>query len=415
MDWEKTTVLASQTNTNKNFNKNKNRNMENFNFCIDTNIMFGKEQIQNLPAAVSKYGRRALLTYGSGSIKKTGLYDIVRELLKDCELFELSGIAPNPKADSVRNGVKICREHNIDVILAVGGGSVIDCSKAIAAATHYDGDAWEMIASKAPIEKAVPIITVLTLAATGSEANAGAVISNPETNEKLAFGAPVLMPKASIMDPTYTFTVPANQTAAGCADIMSHLMEQYFVPKGSFMGDMLVESVMKTIIKYARTAMDEPDNYEARAQILWGGSIGDNATLCNGNRLVAFGVHCIEHELSAYYDLTHGVGLAILTPNWMRYVLQKAPEVTMTRFAHFGKAVWGIDCTDENTLAEQAIAVTANFFKSLDIPVTLTEVGIDSTHFEKMSAHAAVQDGNLSHAWVPLAKEDVTAILKMSL
>jgi alcohol dehydrogenase YqhD (iron-dependent ADH family) len=291
---------------------------------------------------------------------------------------------------------------------------VIDCSKAIAAAVYYEGDAWEMIVSRAPIEKAVPIVTVLTLAATGSEADAGAVVSNPETNEKLALGSPVLMPKASIMDPTYTFTVPANQTAAGCADIMSHLMEQYFVPKGTYMGDLLVESVMKTIIKYARAAMDEPDNYEARAQIMWGSSIGDNATLCNGNRLAAFAVHGIEHELSAYYDLTHGVGLAILTPRWMCYVLQKAPEVTKARFAHFGKAVWDVEGTDDQMLAEQAIEATANFFKSLDIPMSLTEVGIDDIHFEKMAAHV-VQSGRVSHAWVPLAKDDVIEILKMSL
>jgi alcohol dehydrogenase YqhD (iron-dependent ADH family) len=388
--------------------------MENFNFCISTKMLFGREQIQNLPALLSAYGKRVLLAYGGGSIKKMGLYGTIKELLKDFEVFELSGIAPNPKVDSVRNGVKLCREHDIDVILAAGGGSVIDCSKAIAAGTYYDGDAWDMITSRAPIEKAVPIVTVLTLAAAGSEADAGAVISNPETNEKLVLGAPALMPKASIMDPTYTFTVPANQTAAGCADIMSHLMEQYFVPKGSYMGDMLVESVMKTIIKYARTAMDEPDNYEARAQIMWGSSIGDNATLCNGNQLAAFSCHAIEHELSAFYDLTHGIGLAIITPHWMRHVLKKAPETTTARFAHFAKAVWCKEGTDDKTLAEQAIEATANFFKSLDIPMTLTEVGIDDTHFEKMGAHA-VQTGGLSHAWVPLEKEDVVEILKMSL
>lgn len=195
--------------------------MENFQFCIPTDIQFGKDQIENLPSIIEKFGKKVLLTYGGGSIRKTGLYDKVKELLQGCELYELSGIAPNPKVDSVREGVKLCREQEIDVILAVGGGSVIDCSKAIAGAAYYDGDAWDMIASHAEITKAIPIVTVLTLAATGSEADAGAVISNPETNEKLALNSPLIFPAVSIMDPTYTFTVPANQTAAGSIDILS--------------------------------------------------------------------------------------------------------------------------------------------------------------------------------------------------
>ena len=226
--------------------------MENFQICISTNILFGKDQIQNLSQTISGFGNRVLLCYGGGSIKRMGLYDTITELLADCEIFELGGIAPNPKIESVREGVKLCREQKIDVILAAGGGSVIDCAKAIAAAVYYDGDAWEMIASHAPIEKAVPIVTVLTLAATGSEADSGAVISNTETNEKLSLFSPHIMPKVSILDPTYTFTVPASQTAAGCADILSHLMEQYFSFKTTYMGDLLVESVMKTIIRRPR-------------------------------------------------------------------------------------------------------------------------------------------------------------------
>ena len=341
-----------------------------------------------------------------------GLYDKVKSLLQDCEVYELSGIAPNPKIDSVREGVKLCREHNIDVILAVGGGSVIDCSKAIAAAYYYEGDAWEMIAEGKPIEKALPIVTVLTLSATGSEADAGAVISNPQTNEKLSLNSPALMPKVSIMDPTYTFTVPANQTAAGCADIMSHLMEQYFVPASTYMGDLLVEAVMKTIIKYAPVAVNEPDNYEARAQIMWGSSIGDNATLCCGNQLAAFGVHGMEHELSAHYDITHGVGLAILTPAWMRHVMKKAPEVTIPRFAHFAKAVWGIEGEDENALAYQAVEALQNFFKSLNIPSKLSQVGIaDGSKFEEMAEHAVRKEG-LEYAWIPLNREDVVEIFE---
>lgn len=388
--------------------------MENFNFCIGVDILFGKDQVENLPSSIAPYGKKVLLCYGGGSIKKIGLYDKIKSLLSEFEIYELSGIEPNPKVDSVREGVKICREREIEVILAVGGGSVIDCSKAIAAAVYYDGDPWDMIALRSPIEKALPIVTVLTLAATGSEADSGAVISNPITNEKLSLGAPVLMPKVSIMDPTYTFTVPAKQTAAGCADIMSHLMEQYFVSESTYMGDLLVEAVMKTVIKYAPVAIKEPDNYEARAQLMWGSSIGDNATLCCGNKLAVFGVHGMEHELSAHYDLTHGVGLAILTPNWMRYVLEKAPDVVRPRFAHFAKAVWGIEGTDEAVLAEKAVAAVADFFKSLGIPMTLTEVEIDDSKFDEMAEHAVHAEG-LEYAWVPLNRDDMVNILKNSL
>lgn len=388
--------------------------MENFNFCVGVNVLFGKDQVENLPLLLEPYGKKVLLCYGGGSIKKIGLYDKVRELLKGYEVCELSGIAPNPRIDSVREGVRLCREHGIEVILPVGGGSVIDCAKAIAAAFYYDGDAWGMIALQKPIERALPIVTVLTLAATGSEADNGAVISNPETNEKLGLGAPALMPKASIMDPTYTFTVPAHQTAAGCADIMSHLMEQYFVPASTYMGDLLVESVMKTIIKYAPIAIKEPDNYEARAQIMWGSSIGDNATLCNGNMLAVFGVHGMEHELSAHYDLTHGVGLGILTPAWMKHVMKKAPEMVVPRFAHFAKAVWGLDGEEDSVLAEKAIEATERFFRELNLPGTLTEVGIDASKFAEMAEHAERTSG-LEYAWVPLTAEDVTAIFELCL
>lgn len=385
--------------------------MENFQFSIPTDIHFGKDQIENLPALIRPFGKRVLLAYGSQSIKRTGLYDKVKQLLADCEIYEVSGIAPNPRVDSVRAGVHLCREHQIDVILAVGGGSVIDCAKAIASAVFYNGDAWEMIATHAKITEALPIITVLTLAATGSEANPGAVISNPETNEKLGLFNPLLFPAVSIMDPAYTFTVPASQTAAGSIDILSHLMEQYFVPASTYLGDLLVESVMKTVIHYAPVAIREPDNYEARAQLMWAGAIADNATLCNGNQLSAFSCHGIEHELSAYYDVTHGVGLAIVTPRWMRYILS---DVTAPRLAHFGRAVWGLEGEDDRQVAEGAIDATAAFFKSLGVPMTLSELGIDDRNFAAMARHGVEAEG-LAYAWAPLNEEDVVNILKMCL
>ncbi|ADV43314.1 iron-containing alcohol dehydrogenase [Bacteroides helcogenes] len=388
--------------------------MENFNFCIGTNIVFGKDEIAQLPALVKPFGCKVLLTYGGGSIKRIGLYDRVKELLSDCEVYELSGIAPNPKLESVEAGAKICKEHGIDVIVAVGGGSVIDCSKGIAAAALYDGEPWDIINRKAEITQALPIIAVPTMAATGSEMDAGAVVSNPATKEKVSFFSPHILPKASILDPTYTFTVSAYQTASGCADILSHLWEQYFVAKSTFMSDMLVESVIKTIIHYAPIALAEPENYEARAQLLWGSNIADNATLCNGNGLCVFGVHAMEHELSAYYDIAHGVGLAILTPHWMRYVLKKSPETVTARFAHYGRAVWGLEDADETALAQKAIQATDDFLHSLNIPMTLKEVGIGEEHFKEMAAHCVATE-QTAYSWVPLDENDVESIFKMCL
>lgn len=386
--------------------------MENFQFHIPTDIRFGRGQIETLPAVIQALGRRVLLVYGGGSVKRTGLYDMVKDLLRDRKILELSGVAPNPRVDSVREGVRLCREGGVQVILAVGGGSVIDCAKAVAAAVYYDGDAWDMIASRAEIRRALPIVAIPTLAATGSEADGGAVISNPETKEKLGLNSPLLFPAVALMDPAHTFTVPAGQTAAGAIDIFSHLLEQYLVPASTYLSDLLVESVMKTVIRYAPTALREPENYEARAQLMWAGVIADNATLCNGNQLVAFSCHGIEHELSAHYDVTHGVGLAIITPRFMRYVLS---ENTVDRFAHYGAAVWGIDpAADRYEAARQAIDATETFFRSLGVPMSLGELGIDDACFETMAAHAVEAEG-LAWAWQPLTEKDVVNILRMCL
>lgn len=385
--------------------------MENFQFCVPTNILFGKGQIENLSETINGFGKNVLITYGGWSIKKIGLYEKVIELLGDCEIFELSGIEPNPRIESVRKGVEICNEHNIDVILAIGGGSVIDCSKAIASAYYYDGDAWDMIATHAEITKALPIVTILTIAATGSEADAGAVITNLETNEKLALFSPEVFPKVSILDPEYTFTVPKTQTAAGLIDILSHLMEQYFVPHSTYLRDLLVESVMKTVVKYAPIAMAEPDNYEARGQLMWASTIADNATLCNGNQIVAFSCHGIEHELSAYYDVTHGVGLAIITPRWMEYVLS---DETAPRFAHFGKEIFNAEGENDMESAELTIKALYDFFESLDVPMSFSQLDINSEHFDEMAEHAVEAEG-LEYAWIPLKPGDVKAIYEMCL
>ncbi|NLX62011.1 MAG: iron-containing alcohol dehydrogenase [Tissierellia bacterium] len=387
--------------------------MKNFHYSIPTEIFFGKGQIQVLGKEIKKYGTRVLLTYGGGSIKRIGLYDEVANILKEhnIDFWELSGIEPNPRIDSVREGVKIIRENEIDFILAVGGGSTIDCSKAIAASYYYDGDPWDLVIRKAKVVDALPLGTVLTLAATGSEMDKGAVITNPETNQKLSFGHISMAPKFSILDPTYTFSVPKIQTAAGVADIMSHTFENYFtLEDGAYLQNRFAEAILKTCIKYGRLALDEPDNYEARANIMWASSWAINGLLSYGKD-TNWSVHDIEHELSAFYDITHGIGLAILTPVWMEYVLD---DERVDRFVEYGVNVWDIDRSkDKYEIARLAIEKTRDFFKSLEIPMSLREVGIKEEDLEKM-AKAAIDNNNGKKIgnFKPLGYEDILNIYR---
>ncbi|WP_409069744.1 iron-containing alcohol dehydrogenase [Clostridium sp. FAM 1755] len=387
--------------------------MLNFNYSIPTKIFFGKNQISVLGEQIKKYGSKILLTYGGGSIKKNGIYDKVIEILKNnhIEFVELSGIDPNPRVTSVREGVKLCRENNIDFILAVGGGSTIDCSKVIAASYYYEGDPWDIVIKKVKINKSLPIGSILTLAATGSEMDSGAVISNMDTNEKLGVGHPSMAPKFSILDPEYTFTVPKNQTAAGTADIMSHIFEAYFSKtKDVYIQNRMAEAILKTCIKYGKIAVEEPENYEARANLMWASSLAINGLLSYG-KSEPWSVHPMEHELSAFYDITHGVGLAILTPNWMKYVLS---DENVNDFYEYGVNVWNIN-PDENKyeIAKKAINKTREYFNELGIPATLKEVGINEEKLEKM-AKAATRNGNLG-GFKPLNTEDVLNIYKLSL
>lgn len=386
--------------------------MENFTYQAGTKVLFGKGELDQLPQELIPYGNKILMCYGGGSIRRTGLYKQIKDRLPDFEIYELGGIAANPKIESVREGVALCRDHDIEAILAVGGGSVIDCAKAIAAATFYEGDPWQMIETAAQPGQALPLITVPTMAATGSEYDAGAVISNPATNQKIGYDSELIRPKVSILDPTFTFSVPASQTTAGSADIFSHLLEQYFAAPTSFMADRLVEGMMKTLLTFAPKALENPEDYEARAELLWTSSLACNGLLSLGSQYGGWSCHAIEHELSAFYDLTHGVGLAIVTPQWMRHVLN---EETVDRFVQYGKEVWGLEEQEDRfETAEAAIAKTEDFFRSLGIAMHLSEVNIDETHFDEM-AERAVKNGFLEYAWVPLEASDVRAILEASL
>jgi len=384
--------------------------MLNYIHDIPTKVYFGKGQISHLAEALGQFGKKVLLTYGGGSIKKIGLYDTVMEILaQGCFLVtELAGIEPNPRIESVQKGVRLCKENAIDVILAVGGGSTIDCSKAIAVGSYYEGDdLWEMIRNTRQIRKALPVVDILTLSATGSEYDGGGVITNLKTHEKL--GRMFTYPSVSICDPSYTYTVSKYQTAAGSADIMSHIFEGYFSrTEDSFLSDGIAETVLKTVMHNCPIAMAKPDDYSARANLMAVASVACSGIPEYGKQRTGWPCHAMEHELSAYYDITHGVGLAILTPRWMRHILQKDRSCTW-RFVKFAHNVMGLDGEEETSLANAGIDALEEYLKSTGIPMTLNELNIGSEHFRDMAAHANI--GNyLKEAFVPLTNEDIVAI-----
>ena len=386
--------------------------MRNFWLNMPTEIFFGRNQIEVLSKQLKKEGTKSvLLAYGHGSIKRSGLYDKIVSILNEnsVKITELPGIDPNPRITSVAKGAELCRDNNVDLIIAAGAGSVIDCCKAIAAARYHKGDPWDFFIRKASVKKALPICAILTLAATGSEMNGGCVLTNEKTQEKLPMGSVRLKPKFSILDPTYTFTLPKNQTAAGIADITSHVFEQYFSYPEAALQDYMSEAVLKTVIENAPIVLEEPENYDARANIMWAGTVALNGLLELGKD-GDWATHMIEHELSAKYDITHGVGLAILTPGWMKKVLDSK---NCAKFAKYGRNVWGITGKDDMETALQAIEKTADFFKSLGLPQKLSEIGIDSSKFEEMAA-SALKNCPIGR-FKPLSAEDIVEIYRMSL
>lgn len=388
--------------------------MNNFIYDIPVKVYFGENQLHHLGEELSKYGKRVLLTYGGGSIKKIGLYDAVVKEIKAAglELFELSGIAPNPRIDSVREGARMCKEHNIDVLLAVGGGSTLDATKWMAAGACVEHDSWDFFSKWSPVEKALPVLTVLTLAATGSEMDCGGVISNPETQDKIGRMEQPLLPKVSFLDPTLTYSVNAYQTACGSADMLNHIMEVYFnMDQDLYMLDCFMEGMMKTIIKYAPIAMAEPNNYEARANLMWTSSWAINGFI-NGGKQQEWSCHPMEHELSAIYDITHGLGLAILTPRWLEYCLD---ETTVSKYVQFGVNVFGIDASLEPmVIAKMSIEKASQFFfETLGLDDTFTKVGIEAKNFPTM-AKKACGDAVIS-GFKPLNQNDIEKIFEMCL
>lgn len=394
--------------------------MNGFTFHIPTKIYFGDDEFCHLGEEVASCGKTVLVTYGGGSVKRTGLYDRVMAQLKaqGLTVVELGGIDPNPRIDSVRQGAVLCKEHGVDVVLAVGGGSTIDCSKFICAAAKTDRDPWDWFADKTtPIEDALPLVTVLTLAATGSEMDNGGVISNPETNQKEGRGARCLLPRASFLDPVNTFTVPPFQTAAGSADIISHTLETYFSQDDDlYFLDTFMEGLLRTVMRFAPRAMENGDDYEARANLMWASSWAING-FATGGRSQAWSVHPMEHELSAFYDITHGLGLAILTPAWLRHVLAKDPAHTTAKLVQFAENVFGITdpALSNEQKAEAGIQALQDFFvNDLGLAASLSAIDIDETHFAQM-AEKAVHGAPAIAGFIDLTPDDVVEIYRACL
>lgn len=386
--------------------------MENFVFQNRTKIIFGKDQEQLVGQEAAFFGKKVLLHYGGGSIKKSDLYDTVVQSLRkqDIEVIELSGVKPNPRVSLVREGVQLCKEHNIDLILAVGGGSVIDSAKAIAIGAHYDGNVWDFFDGKASVTDCLPIGVVLTIPAAGSETSGGSVITNEEGSYKRAVGHDKMRPEFAILNPVLSYTLPSYQTACGVTDMISHILERYFTnEKNVELTDRLCEATLKTIINNAHTVINDPTNYAARAEIMWAGTIAHNDSLSTG-RIGDWGSHDIEHEVSGIYDIAHGAGLAIIFPAWMKYVYKH----DVNRFVQFANRVWDveIDLNDLEKTALAGIQKTEQFFSSIGMPVTLSEVDIDDKHFVKM-AKKGTERGPLGN-FVKLHETDVVEIYQLA-
>ncbi|OFW64857.1 MAG: butanol dehydrogenase, partial [Actinobacteria bacterium RBG_19FT_COMBO_36_27] len=359
-----------------------------------------------------KYGKKVLLHYGGGSIKKYGLYERVLKSLKDAgmEVIELGGVQPNPRLSLVKKGIDMCRREKVDIILAVGGGSAIDSAKTIASGVPYDGDVWDFFAGKAELKEIIPVGVVLTIPASGSESSNSSVVTNEDGMYKKGFTSELLRPEFAILNPENTFTLPQYQTACGSTDIMAHIMERYFTTvKNVELTDRLCEAALKTVINNTYEVLREPDNYAARAEIMWTGSIAHNNLLGTG-RIGDWAPHKIEMEISGLYDLAHGAGLAIIFPAWMKYVYKNDIE----RFAQFAARVWNVepDFNDTEKTAFSGIEKLENFFKEIGMPATLKEANIPYDRLEEM-AEKCTEMGPVGN-FIKLDRNDVLKILEIA-
>ncbi|MCR4932937.1 MAG: iron-containing alcohol dehydrogenase [Lachnospiraceae bacterium] len=391
--------------------------MENFTFYAPTYFAFGKDTESQAGKLVKRFlGTKVLIHYGGGSVVKSGLLDRVKKSLEQENIpyFELGGVKPNPRSGLVYEGIKLCKKEGIDFVLAVGGGSVIDSSKAIAAGTVYDGDFWDFYMGK-PIEKALPVGTILTIAAAGSEGSGDSVITKEEGMFKRGASGEAIRPKFSILNPALTQTLPPYQTAAGITDIMAHLHERYLTnSKDVEVTDRLIEGLLLTMIHEGPRVIADPNNYEARANIMWAGMVAHNNIVGVG-RSQDWNSHNIEHELSALYDCAHGAGLAVTMPAVFKYVYKH----DVMRFAKLATRVWGIQMDFDNpeATALQGITALENFLKSIGMPIRFNELGAkeeDIPTLVKMLCYGDGRTGSIS-GFVKLNEEDCTNIYKMML
>lgn len=381
-----------------------------FSFQNPTRIHFGKSALSKLSSELNEYGMNVLLIYGKASIKKIGLYDEVIGILQEAgkNVVELAGINANPRYTQLLEGARLVREHAIDLILAVGGGSVIDCAKGISAAAYAKGDVWQRyyVKQEAVTNKVVPIGCILTMAGTGSEMNAGSVITNEEENLKIGrvFALSMLAPRFSILNPEYTYSVPQYQMVSGIFDIFSHLMEQYFSGDDDCTSDYLLEGLMLSLISASRKAIIDSKDYEARSNIMWCATMGLNKML-GLSKTQDWEVHMIEHQLGAYTDCAHGIGLAIISPAYYRYIYREG----LHKFVRYAKHIWGVEDQgqgDEAIALEGIIRLEA-FIQELGIPMSLREVGT-TEEMLPMIAKSTIPGGGYKQ----LDADDILAILK---
>jgi len=393
--------------------------MNNFTFSHPTEIEFGCNSKDALKKQLAKRNAKNILYhYGGGSIKKNGVYYMTVTVLKELNLnyVELGGVQPNPRVSLVREGVKLCRENNIDFILAVGGGSVIDSAKAIAIGVPYDGDVWDMYMGKTHptklAEKPLPLGVVLTIPAAGSEASTGSVISNDDGLMKRDVGTELFIPKFAILNPEYTYSVPKYQVACGCSDIMAHMFERYFtLQKHVDVTDRLLEANMRTMLHYSKLAQDFPNDYNIKAEVMWAGTIAHNDMLSTG-RGGDWASHQIEHELSAIYDIYHGEGLSIVFPAWMRYVWKDVPD----RFVQFFRRVFDVDYAncEAELIVNEGITRLENYYKSLGLPVRLHEVKIGDDKFREMAEKCLINRGEAIGNFKKLTADDIYNIYQLA-
>ncbi len=392
--------------------------MLNFDYQNRTRIIFGKDEHKNIGKLIKPYANKVLFHFGGQSIKKSGVYeDVINSLLENqIDFVELGGVKPNPRLSLVNEGIELCRKEKVDFILAVGGGSVIDSAKAIAIGVPYSGDVWDFYCKDIEIKEAIPVSTILTIPAAGSESSTGTVITNEEKQLKLSCGCELLRPLLSIINPELYFTLPKNQIANGISDMMSHIMERYFTnTSNTDLIDGLCESTLKTIMRNGSIIINDNKNYDAWAEIALSGNIAHNGLLGLG-REQDWASHKIEHELSAIYDVAHGAGLSVVTPAWMKYVYKE----NMPMFEQFAVNVMGVEkeCKSQEEIINEGIEKLKSFYKKLELPTSLKELNIDESNLDLMAKKSTnFNDGKeiLIGGLKKLNWEDVLAIYNLAL